>query len=99
MNTRTGAWCVPKSQQIDGRSLKTDIWAAPKDMFSDILILKVGQQSRQSPGVRFMTVHKTRDIVPLREHIFQVAKLIVSKSQRRSKMNILPVTRVIQFRL
>lgn len=73
---------MPKSQQIDGRSLKTDIWAAPKNMFPDTLILKVGQQSRWSPEVvSFMTVHKTRDIVPLHGHIFQVAKLIISKRQ------------------
>lgn len=73
---------MPKSQQIDGRGLKTDIWAAPKDMFPDTLILKVGQQSRRSPEVvSFMTVHKTCDIVPLRGHIFQVAKLIISKRQ------------------
>ena len=71
-----------KSQQIDGRSLRTDMWAAPTDLLPDTLILKVGQQSRQSAEVvKFMTVHKTHDIVPLRGCIFQVAKLIVSKNQ------------------
>lgn len=86
---------MPKSQQISGRSLKTDICAAPTDMFPDTLILKVGQQSRRNPDVvRFMTVHKTHDIVPLRGYIFQVAKLIIYKIQLWSKMNILPVTQV-----
>jgi hypothetical protein len=87
---------MPKSQQIDGRSLKTDIWAASTNMFLDALVLKVGQQSRRSPEVvRFMTVQQTRDMIPLRGHIFQVTKLIIYKSQLWPKMNILQVTQVI----
>lgn len=70
-----------KPQQIDGRRLKADIWAAPTNMLSDALVLKVGQQSRRSSKVvRSMTVLQTRGIVPLCGHIFQVAKLIVYKS-------------------
>lgn len=45
-NTHAGGQCMLKPQQIDGRSLKTDMWAAPMDLLPDTLISRVGQWSR-----------------------------------------------------